>query len=424
MALTFLQKLQFAWNRFLLEFIPPPHARKSLTWQDVPAAFAYMLLYGFMAYLVRRRDTQLGRLLLLPSIIYLAIRGVFYYDFSHPDYMFHNWCRGLMGLSLIARSIDFAFARQGVRKAGEKQLPAVHETIPKPSNTQSVTRFLPHWASEAIEVSTTLRWIGWELGKGVSIPPDTRPKERSAFLKATFWRFIKNLLVVDILLECIKSYPGIGSPIGGTLFLPGLPPLQRYTLSTVITIISGTAMIAAFHAIQYFGTLIAVGLLGQSPELWPPLMNNPWASDSISDLWAKRWHQMLRRVFLVYGGIPGGWIAGRPGFILGTFFASGLLHECSIYVLGRGMDHRVTFFFTFQGVCVLLEVLWYKVTGRKVRGWGGRLWTFLIVLTTGQACLDAWFMRGLGGSRYISWWMSPAQMIIFPIVHQLIAALR
>ena len=309
----------------------------------------------------------------------------------------HEIVSGLIGLSLMARSIDFALTRQGVFKIGEKRLPAVHESVSRPDKprSESVTRFLPHWACDTIEASIALRWIGWEFGKGVSVPPDTRPKERVAFLKATFWRFVKHLIIADFLLECIKVYPGIGSPVGGSLFLPRLPYLQRYTLSTIITILSGTAIISAFHALHYFGTLIAVGLIGQSPEHWPPLMNNPWASESISELWSKRWHQMLRRVFLVYGGIPGGWIAGRPGVVLGTFFASGLLHEFSIYVVGRGIDHRVTFFFTFQGVCVLLEVLWYKFTGRKVRGWGGRLWTYLIILTTGQACCELYLYRHL-----------------------------
>ncbi|KAI0821522.1 hypothetical protein BC629DRAFT_464268 [Irpex lacteus] len=329
-----------------------------------------------------------------------------------------------MGLSIIARSIDFALARRGVFKIGEKQLPAIHENVPQRETTTSIAKFFPRWYVDTAEVSTSLRWIGWEFGKGVSIPPDTRPKERSAFLKATCWRFLMNYFIVDFLVGCLKLLPGIGSSVGGTIFLPELPPVQRYAFSTLLAVVSGTAMIAGFHALEYGGTLIGVGLLGQSPMLWPPLMNNPWASESIGDLWAKRWHQMLRRVFLVYGGIPGGWIAGRPGVVLGTFFASGLLHEFSIYVLGRGMDHRVTFFFTFQGVCVILEVLWYKATGRKVQGWGGRLWTALVVLTTGQLALDAWFLRGLGGSIFVPYCISPSQRIILPALRQWIMASR
>jgi hypothetical protein len=292
---------------------------------------------------------------------------------------------GIIGLSLLALCIDFAFSRDGRLKAGEKQLPSLRESSSRGPHAHSVARFFPAGLVDATEASTTLRWIGWEIGKGVAVPPDSRPKTRSAFLKATAWLLVGNFIAVDFLVACIKLLPGIGSPAGSTIFFSHLPLLPRYTFSTILAAISGTAMVAGFNTLHYLGTLIGVGVLGQSPEQWPPLTNNPWSSESISDLWAKRWHQMLRRVFLVYGGIPGGWIAGRVGLVLGTFLASGLLHEFGLYVIGRGIDHRVTFFFTFQGVCVLLEVLWRRITGRKVRGWGGRLWTYAVVLGTGQA---------------------------------------
>ncbi|KAG6377070.1 hypothetical protein JVT61DRAFT_1120 [Boletus reticuloceps] len=58
-----------------------------------------------------------------------------------------------------------------------------------------------------------------------------------------------------------------------------------------------------------------------SPETWPPLMDNPWISDSLPVFWAKRWH-------------IGKWLAGDIGMLFGTFFASGMYHECSAYILG------------------------------------------------------------------------------------------
>ena len=89
-----------------MDFMPPPEHQKRITWRDVPNAFAYVLVYSFMAYLVRRRNTQVARLLLLPDMIYLVIRGTFYYDFYHPDYIFHNWCRGKTQVVLRSR-VDF-----------------------------------------------------------------------------------------------------------------------------------------------------------------------------------------------------------------------------------------------------------------------------------------------------------------------------
>ena len=134
--------------------------------------------------------------------------------------------------------------------------------------------------------------------------------------------------------------------------------------------------------------VLGVGLLGQTETQWPPLTDNPFKADSISNFWARRWHQMLRRTFIVMGGIPGGWIAGRPGAVLGTFIASGLFHEFGAYAIGRGIDHTVTLFFAVQGVAVILERLWHRWTGYYVRGWGGRAWAYLVMVPLGQICCE------------------------------------
>ncbi|KAI0343844.1 hypothetical protein BDW22DRAFT_1483815 [Trametopsis cervina] len=420
MPLTAWQKLTFAYNRFMLDLVPPAHSRKPLTWSEIPSAFAYVVPYLFLAYLVRRRDTRTIRILLLPITAFLTIRGTFYYDFNSPDYVFYNWLRALLALTVLGKSIDFAFSKKGTFKIGETCLPAIHEDSSQSKDSHTHGGLLPSGFKDALETATTLRGIGWEMGKGVYIPPDNRPQERLAFLKATYFELIRYFLIMDVLVNIVQSVPGVGTPSGGTIFIPELAPVPRYAFSTLISIVAATGMISGFHVLHHIGTLLGVGLMGDSPAAWPPILNNSWSSDSISDLWAKRWHQMLRRVFIVYGGIPGGWIAGRPGFVLGTFFASALLHECSIWVIGRGLDHRVTFFFTFQGVCVILEVLWKKVTGYRVQGWGGRIWAYLIVLSTGQACLDAWLVRGVGGTTFIPPFLSPTQMILIPLFRRIL----
>lgn len=234
----------------------------------------------------------------------------------------------------------------------------------------------------------SLRGIGWEFGKAVNVPKETRPLQRDAFLKATATIFMKNYLIVDLFIAIIQQLPGVGSTAGGSMFYTSLPSLPRYIVSTLIFFISGAAMTAGFEALYSLGTLIGVGILGQPSTAWPPLVANPFAAESLSDFWAKRWHQTLRRTFLVMGGIPVGYIAGRPGVVIGVFFASGLFHEFGAYAFGRGMDHRVTLFFTLQGVLILLESLWSGITGRRVGGWAGRLWAYLVMIPLGQMCRE------------------------------------
>ncbi|KIP09389.1 hypothetical protein PHLGIDRAFT_22992 [Phlebiopsis gigantea 11061_1 CR5-6] len=403
--------------------VPDPQLRQPLTWSNVPSAFAYQVPHFFMAYLARRRDTQPIRLLLLPTVLAMAIRGTYYYDWFEPKYYFFTWVRALLGITVAVQSIDMALSPQGRLKIGETSLPSLYEesSTSAPNVHKSASGVLPPWSLEAWDVTFSLRGIGWKFGKGVSVPKDTRPQERGPFLKAASISFLKNYLTLDIVVAILQLMPGIGSTAGGSMFYSNLPLAPRLLVSTLITLISGAAMTAGFETLYALGTLLGVGLLGQSPSAWPPLTSNPFAAESISEFWAKRWHQTLRRTFLVMGGIPAGRIAGRPGMIIGAFFASGLFHEFGAYALGRGMDHTVTAFFTLQGVAVVLEGLWTSVTGRKVGGWPGRIWAYAFMMPLAQMCLDSWFSRGLAGSLFLPTSISPAKSFIVPVVQQYLA---
>ncbi|EKM53280.1 uncharacterized protein PHACADRAFT_185976 [Phanerochaete carnosa HHB-10118-sp] len=400
-----------------------PRYRKPLTWGNLSGALVYLVPYLFMCYLARRKDTRPIRLLLLPTILAMVIRGTYYYDWFEPRYYFFTWIRALLGITVAVQSVDLAFSAKGRLKIGETELPPLYGDSRTSGEQTQCSGLLPHWALEAFDVAFALRGIGWQFGKGASFPKDARSLQRGAFLKATALTFVKNYLVLDFVIGVIQQLPGVGSTAGGSMFYTSLPSFPRYVASTLIFFISGAAMTAGFETLYALGTLIGVGILGQSPAAWPPLTANPFATESLSDLWAKRWHQTLRRTFMVMGGIPLGWVAGRPGVVIGAFVASGLFHELGAYALGRGMDHRVTLFFTLQGVAVLLESLWFGITGRKVSGWAGRLWAYLVMVPSGQMCLDAWFNRGLGGSLFIPKFMSPAQSLIIPAAKQFLGRL-
>lgn len=87
-------RIHMTLHRVMLELIPPAHLRKPLTWREVPAAFAYIIPLYFLAYLARRRETRIIRLLLLPTIIATSLRGTFNYSLDAPEYAFLNWVRG------------------------------------------------------------------------------------------------------------------------------------------------------------------------------------------------------------------------------------------------------------------------------------------------------------------------------------------
>ena len=241
----------------------------------------------------------------------------------------------------------------------------------------------------------------------------------------------------------MKLIPGVGDPHGGSIFLP-LPPVQRYAVSTTIHIMTGTMLLAGFEAVYALTTLIGVGLINQSPLLWPPFLDHPFSSDSLTIFWAKRWHQFLRRLFVIFGGYPGYWLGGliskevaKVAMVFGIFTASGLYHELTTYTMGRGFDKNITLFFVWHAFATLGERVWYKVTGRKVQGWIGLFWVYFCIMILGQPCsespyklfllslliahiiqVNAWHLRGLGGSILIPKFLSPTRTLLWPILRR------
>ena len=237
---------------------------------------------------------------------------------------------------------------------------------------------------DAFELVHTLRGLQWKFGQGMHIPKETKPLQRGPFLRATLLSFIQHFLLLDLLESTIKLFPGVGSPTGGTIFYPNLTPAWRYTVSTLIHVMTGTAILVGFNMVYDLITSIAVGWFDSSPSSWPPVMDDPWRADSMHSFWAKRWHQMLRQTFLVLGGYPGKWFAGNLGTLFGTFIASGLFHECAMYSMGRGFDHTVSLFFALQGPILILERWTSRIVGRRIGGWPGRLWVYSIMFVAGQ----------------------------------------
>lgn len=72
--------------------------------------------------------------------------------------------------------------------------------------------------------------------------------------------------------------------------------------------------------------------------------------------------------------------------VLGSFIASGLYHEFGMYTINRGVHWRVPLFFTLQGVGVICEDIFKRLTGKHVSGWLGRIWVAFFMLILAQIC--------------------------------------
>ena len=264
---------------------------------------------------------------------------------------------------------------------------------------------------DAFDLLFNYRGIGWTWPQGVQIPKETRNvKSTKLFLLTTLQWVILGLIVADFSHYTVQVmlFQSNGSLIG-SIFDPSLPPLLRYTRSTIITILNGIAVFFGLENQYYITTFIAVGLFQQSPTLWPPLSERPYRATSLNKFWTTCWHQCFREIFIGFGGKPFAYVFGKAGGVMGAFLISGILHDLGCWGLGRGTDPlRITGFFLMNGVGLILEHVYKSVTGKRVGGVVGLIWTYIWVVAWGSILFDAWFEHGLGTNRYWPTQSSPA----------------
>ncbi|KAK7056894.1 hypothetical protein VNI00_002612 [Paramarasmius palmivorus] len=434
-----LQIVQEEFTRFFRTIIPEPQNREPLTFAHLPYFAVGYIPFFCLAYLARRPNTHTLRLLLLPIVVLSNLTIAFRYYWTIPSLNVYNWGQCLFAEVTVGKALEYALHREGMLKVGEVQPGKRKESIhtngngvangktngvanghshPKHATSSSATptSWLPRWFVEPVELMLTLRGLQFKFGQGMHIPKPTRPLERGPFLQATFRSFIKNFLLLDLLESVIKLFPGVGDVSGGTMFYSNLSPIQRYAVSTIIHMLTGSALLAGFGMVYDLITFIAVGVLHDTPTSWPPVTDHPWSSESMHECWSKRWHQLLRQTFIVFGGYPGHWLAGKYGAVLGTFIASGLYHELAIYGMGKGFSIHPPLFFSMQAGILVLERLWRVVTGRRVGGWYGRMWVYFVMFVLSQPMVDSWHRRGLGGGMIIPVWVSPSKYLLPPLV--------
>jgi len=228
-------------------------------------------------------------------------------------------------------------------------------------------------------------------GAGLVVPKITKPLERKAWFRATFKSFVVNFFLFDLCESLAKLAPSAASPAGASIFISHLPPVQRYIVSTAIHVITGLTFIVGFGTVHDLCALVDVFVLGHSPEDWPPLFDAPWCATSVSEFWSRRWHQTMRPALLDLGGYPLQWLlspfgktARRFGLVIGSFLASGILHDFGMWNMQREFVPDALLFFGLQGLAVCAENVLHRITGRRVGGWPGLVWTYALIVIGGQ----------------------------------------
>ncbi|KAL0961365.1 hypothetical protein HGRIS_006321 [Hohenbuehelia grisea] len=328
-----------ALPRAFRAIVPRPEDRIPVTpLTGIHAGLASLPLV-LLAYLARRPQTYVLRLLVLPIAVLPLIHVSFGNVWTIPSLNVYNWGQsyrtGLLVEVLVAKALEIALTKQGMLKHDEKTL---HPDTRASESLRS-----------ALALLCTTRGLSFKFSGGTHGPPPKRPQERFG-------------MVFDLI------------------------------------------------------TFIAVLVFNTPASAWPPVMDNPWVANSLHELWSLRWHQLLRRTFYVFGGIPGFYLAGPFGMLFGTFLASGLFHETSIYAMGKGLDPHPVLFFAIQAPLMVGERMWRQVTGRRVGGALGRAWVYFVIFVVAQPMVDSWHRRGLGGGMVIPPFLSPARLVVLPLL--------
>ena len=260
----------------------------------------------------------------------------------------------------------------------------------------------PSTFKDALDLASSLRGHGWEWSRGLYIPPETRPVNRTAFVFYTFLSALAHTLICGALHRAIVTMVplamGVGAiPEGSTILDETLPFLVRYLRASLISTFTAFSIYTVLQMGYDFATILAILVLGQDPAEWPPVFQAPWFATSLSDFWARRWHQMFRRTFLLLS-YPLSLVLGRAGLVVGAFLASAVLHYITVLTL----NSRAEFWWMLVGFGmmapgVLAEQAFYRLTGRRVGGVLGWVWTMSWLILWGSVLTEGFARAGLFG---------------------------
>ncbi|KAF8546165.1 hypothetical protein OG21DRAFT_1451187 [Imleria badia] len=360
-----------------------------------------VLLYLIMAVLVITPQTRALRVALWPVIALLALRAAFSVDMALSSFerKFDNDLANPI-LMIVTRSLFWAFAKE----------PFVRHLRPVNST--------PSTLLDALDLAFTFRGYGWDWSHGLYIPRETRPSNRTRFVIHAALSAAVHVFICGITHRAIRSFSpaGLSSISGGSIFDDTLPFHVRLLRSSIISIIGCFSVYAGLQMVYNSCTIIGV-LLGQDPAQWPPGFESPWRSTSLAQFWGRRWHQWLRHIFLVQAGYPLSFIFGRVGLVIGAFLSSAVYHHVGLNSLdGTSEFWRMLVGFGMMAPGMFAEKIFTRLTGRKVCGLTGWVWTMTWLVLWGNFLIDGFVRAGLFRSGALIDGVPPVRKLVERLV--------
>ena len=262
----------------------------------------------------------------------------------------------------------------------------------------------PSVVMDALDLATNFRGHGWNWSHGLYIPRETRPTNRIAFTFRVFLSAVTHTFVCTVFHQAILSFAGVESTTkGSTIFDETFPFLVRYLRASIISAMIAMVVYACLQIGYDLCTIPAVLILGQDPAQWPPAFDAPWRATSLHEFWGRRWHQWARRTFLFLAGHPLSTLLGPAGRVLGAFLASVAMHDIILVCLdGKAGARWMLVGFGMNAPGLLAERGFYQLTGKRVDGVIGWVWTMAWLSLSGNAIFEGYArVAGIGDPSLI-----------------------
>jgi len=272
--------------------------------------------------------------------------------------------------------------------AGQRTHSTAVEWIPVlvlPLVALGIARTLEPWVfmwSLAFSIYAGLKWLTW--------------RKVRAPLRHSTWRSIAYLLAwpgmdAESFLDIKRRVPApapriwiravLETGIGAVMFWGLARSLPPHHL-----MLRGWIGMIGLVLLLHFGTFQIAALFWQNLGIdAEPIMAAPLRSQSLSELWGRRWNLGFRQLGhdLVFSPLRR--IVGIKGAGFLVFLVSGLIHDLVISVPAGGGYGRPTVYFVLQGLGVIVE---RSTLGRNT-GLGSGLcgWLFTLIVSLGPIVL-------------------------------------
>lgn len=175
---------------------------------------------------------------------------------------------------------------------------------------------------------------------------------------------------------------------GGTLIW-----VAARVISSSHPLLAGWAGMIGLILVLHFGTFHLIALAWQRAGIHAePIMERPLESESLSDLWGRRWNLGFRKLSHTWVFQPLHRRFGVVAGTLGAFLASGLIHELVISLPAGAGYGLPTAYFLVQGLGVIAE---RSEAGKRFGlGSGARGWLWMALIAAGPVfwLFHPWFV--------------------------------